>query len=547
MENGVRPGDSAVQAYDAIVVGAGFSGMYALHLLRQRGLSARVFEAGDNVGGTWYWNRYPGARCDVESINYQYGFSDELQRNWNWTERYPTQPEIMRYMDYVADTLDLRRDIQFQTRVTSAHYDEAARLWTVRTDQGDVATARFCIMATGCLSAAQVPNIAGLDSFEGEWYHTGQWPHEGVDFAGKRVAVIGTGSSGVQAIPVIAEQAADLTVFQRTPNFSLPAFNRPLQAGEHEKAKDSFMEDRRRAEYTPAGANYPYNDQSALAVSREEVYAELEKRWTEGGFAFLGAFNDIAVNPDANMIVAEFVRRKIAGVVKDPQTAALLTPTDHPFGTKRLCLDTNYFETFNLPHVHLVDVRANPIERISRKGIIAGGKEHEVDAIVFATGFDAMTGALNNIDIRGVGGAKLKDKWEAGPRVYLGLISAGFPNMFLVTGPGSPSVLSVVILAIEQHVEWIMECIDYMRLHGLRTIDAEGSAEDGWVEHVNDVANATLMPQANSWYMGANVPGKPRIFMPYVGGLDNYRRKCEAVAAAGYEGFTFERERELVD
>ena len=547
MNSGFQASGPVTSEYDAVIVGAGFSGMYMLHLLRQRGMSAVVFEAGDNVGGTWYWNRYPGARCDVESINYQYGFSDELQRNWNWTERYPTQPEIMRYMDYVADALDLRRDIRFETRVTSAVYDEGRCRWTVGTDRGDSVSAQFCIMATGCLSAAQVPNIAGLSDFAGEWYHTGQWPHEGVDFTGKRVAVIGTGSSGVQAIPIIAEQAADLTVFQRTPNYSLPAFNRPLAPGEHETAKDSFLEERRKAEFTPAGANYPYNNQSALEFSREEVFAELETRWFEGGFAFLGAFNDIAVNPESNAIVAEFVRDKIGGLVKDPKTAALLSPTDHPFGTKRLCLDTNYFETYNLPHVHLVSVRENPIERISAKGIIAGGKDHEFDAIVFATGFDAMTGALTRIDIRGEGGASLSDRWSAGPRSYLGLASAGFPNLFTVTGPGSPSVLSVVIVAIEQHVEWIMACIDHMRAEGLETITAEQQAQDDWVDHVNDVANATLMPQANSWYMGANVPGKPRIFMPYVGGLDNYRRKCDAVAAAGYEGFTFTRAREFAD
>jgi cyclohexanone monooxygenase len=531
---------------DTVIVGAGFSGMYALHLMRQRGMSAVVFEAGDSVGGTWYWNRYPGARCDVESINYQYGFSDELQRNWNWTERYPTQPEIMRYMEYVAGELDLKRDIRFETRVKSATYNETTRRWTVTTDRGDVVTCQYCIMATGCLSAAQVPNFEGLDSFAGKWYHTGQWPHEGVDFTGKRVAVIGTGSSGVQAIPVIAEQAADLTVFQRTPNYSLPAFNRPLKPGEHEAAKESFMAERAKAKYTPAGINYPYNPKSGLEVSRDELYAELEERWFEGGFAFLGAYNDIVVSPEVNAVVADFVRNKIAGVVKDPETAALLTPTDHPFGTKRLCLDTNYFDTFNQPHVHLVSVRDNPIERITPKGIIAGGKEYEFDAIVFATGFDAMTGALSKIDITGRGGRTLRDKWSAGPKVYLGLVSSGFPNLFTVTGPGSPSVLTSVIVAIEQHVEWIMDCIDFMKERGFETIDSEKGAEEGWVAHVNEVANMTLMMQANSWYLGANVPGKPRIFMPYVGGLDVYRRKCEEIAANGYEGFTFEKARELV-
>lgn len=547
MAGNIAPRELRVEELDAVVVGAGFSGMYALHLLRQRGMSAVVFEAGDSVGGTWYWNRYPGARCDVESINYQYGFSDELQRNWNWTERYPTQPEIMRYMEYVAETLDLKRDIAFETRVQSATYDEGTRRWTVSTDKGDVVTCQYCIMATGCLSTAQVPQFEGLDDFEGKWYHTGEWPHEGVDFTGKRVAVIGTGSSGVQAIPVIAEQAADLTVFQRTPNYSLPAFNRPLAPGEHEAAKENFLAEREKAKYTPTGVNYPYNHKSGLEVSREEFYAELETRWFEGGFAFLGAFNDIAINIEVNEIVAEFVRNKISGVVKDPVVADLLTPTDHPFGTKRLCLDTNYFQTFNQPNVHLVSVKDNPIERITAKGLVAGDKEYEFDAIVFATGFDAMTGSLNRIAIMGKGGETLRDKWSAGPRVYLGLVSSGFPNLFTVTGPGSPSVLTSVIVAIEQHVEWIMDCIDFMREGGFETIDADKGAEDAWVDHVNEVANMTLMVQANSWYLGANVPGKPRIFMPYVGGLDVYRRKCDEIAANGYEGFTFEEARELVN
>ncbi len=531
---------------DAVIVGAGFSGMYALHLLRQRGLSAVVFEAGESVGGTWYWNRYPGARCDVESINYQYSFSDELQRNWHWSERYPAQPEIMAYMEYVADNLGLKQDMHFTTRVEAAHYDDATRRWTVRTDQGDEVSCTWCIMATGCLSAAQVPSIPGLESFAGEWYHTGEWPHEGVELAGKRVAVIGTGSSGIQVIPVIAEQAAETTIFQRTPNFSLPAFNRPLEPGEHEAAKETFVEDWARARYTPVGLFQPPGTQAIAETPREEVLAVLEERWQQGGFAFLASYTDVAVSPESNAIVGDFVREKIRGVVKDPVVADLLTPKDYPFGTKRLCLDTHYFETFNKPNVHLVSVRDNPIEQITPKGIIAGGTLHEFDVIVFATGFDAMTGALSRIDIRGAGGQALAEKWSAGPRCYLGLVSSGFPNLFTVTGPGSPSVMTVVIAAIEQHVEWIVECIDHMRAHGLATIDSDGAAENEWVQHVNDVANMTLMPQANSWYLGANVPGKPRIFMPYIAGLDVYRRKCEDIVANGYEGFRFEKMRELV-
>jgi cyclohexanone monooxygenase len=377
-----------------------------------------------------------------------------------------------------------------------------------------------------------------LGDFGGAWYHTGDWPLEPIDFTGKRVAVIGTGSSGIQTIPVVAEQAQELYVFQRTPNFSLPAMNRPLDPAYVEQVKDRFAEDRKYAEHTPAGNLYPVNHQSLFEVDREAVFVELEKRWGQGGFAFATSFSDIVVNPEANEIVAEFVRQKIRSVVHDPEVAALLTPTDHPFATKRLCLDTNYFETFNQPHVTLVDVRQNPIERITADGIVAGGKDYPVDVIIFATGFDAMTGALLKIDIRGKHGLTLAEKWAAGPRTYLGIGTAGFPNLFMLTGPGSPSVLAVVVVAIEQHVNWVMDCIDHLRGNGLDTIEAVSAAEDEWVDHVNQVAHVTLFPQANSWYMGANIPGKPRIFMPYLGGLGVYRKKCDAVADAGYAGFT---------
>ena len=532
---------SAVKTIDAVVVGAGFAGMYMLYRLRERGMSTQVFEAGDGVGGTWYWNRYPGARCDVESMEYQFGFSDELQRGWTWSERYPTQPEVMRYMNYVADSLDLRRDIQFNTRVVSAIFDETDRRWTITADRGDQITAKYCIMATGCLSTASIPSIPGLEQFSGEWHHTGNWPHEGVELAGKRVGVIGTGSSGIQVIPVIAEQAASLTVFQRTANFSLPAFNRALTRAEIETGKRDFMANRRIAEYMPAGTLHPPGKHMVKELPLEEVNRELEARWQMGGFAFLSAFQDMLTDIESNEVTAEFVRRKIREVVKDPEVADLLTPTDHPLGTKRLCIDTNYFETYNLPHVRLVDVRKSPIERITTDGIVAGDKTYELDVIVFATGFDAMTGALSRIDIRGRQGMNLRDKWEAGPRNYLGIATAGFPNLFLITGPGSPSVLTAVILAIEQHVEWIAACIDHMRASDVETIEPELEAENAWVQHVNDVAFQTLMPLANSWYMGANIPGKPRIFMPYVGGLGTYRTKCAEIAEAGYAGFKMSR------
>jgi cyclohexanone monooxygenase len=523
---------------DAVIVGAGFAGLYMLHRLRGIGLSSRVIEAADGVGGTWYWNRYPGARCDIESLEYQYGFEDDLPREWKWTERYASQPEILAYLNHVADRYDLRRDIQLETRVTKARFDEPSARWEVETDRGDRYSARFCIMATGCLSAPKRPDFKGLDSFEGDWYHTGYWPHEGVDFSGKRVGVIGTGSSGIQSIPLIAKQARHLTVFQRTANFSVPAHNGPIDPAYERSMTEHYTEVRERARQSHVGilANTA-NDKPALAVSEEERSEEFESRWQDGGFAMSGAFNDLMLNKEANDTAAEFVRAKIREIVKDPVTAELLCPKDYPFATKRLCVDTDYFETFNRDNVTLVDIKTSPIEEITTKGLRTQDAEYELDCLVFATGFDAMTGALLAVDIEGRDGVTLGAKWAGGPRTYLGLQVAGFPNLFTVTGPGSPSVLSNMIVAIEQHVDWITECVEYLLEHGLQTIEATVEAEDAWVDHVNQVANFTLFPQANSWYVGANVPGKPRVFMPYVGGLGTYTQKCSQVAANGYEGF----------
>jgi cyclohexanone monooxygenase len=532
------PARAKSEQFDAVIVGAGFAGMYMLHRLRGLGLTARVFEAGVGVGGTWYWNRYPGARCDVESLEYQYGFSDEVQRGWTWSERYAAQPEILRYQNYVADKLDLRRDMRFETRVTSATYDEHTGLWTVETDKGDSVSARFCIMATGCLSAARVPDFEGLEDFQGDWYHTGGWPHEGVDFSGKRVAVIGTGSSGIQSIPVIAAQAAHMTVFQRTANFTLPAGNRPLTQGEIARSKETLLEDRKHARETPGGIIcFEYNETLAGDLTPEARERELDTRWNQGGFAFLGAFGDLMATHEANDIAADFAREKMRASVKNPDVVEKLLPFDHPVGVKRLCLDTDYLQTFDQPHVDLVDVRETPVERISKKGVVCGGREYEADAIVFATGFDAMTGALLAIDVTGRGGAKLKEKWAAGPRTYLGLGSAGFPNLFFITGPGSPSVLSNMIVSIEQHVDWITDCVKRLTDGNIRSIEPTREAEDEWVSHVNELASETLYPQANSWYMGANIPGKPRVFMPYTGGVNVYGEKLAEVAAADYEGF----------
>lgn len=525
-------------SFDAVIVGAGFAGLYMLHRLRGLGFTARVIEAGDGVGGTWYWNRYPGARCDVESLDYQYSFSDDLQREWDWTERYATQPEILKYVNHVADRFDLRGDIQLETRVTAATFDEATSRWAVETDRGDRYSARFCIMATGCLSAARVPDYKGLDSFEGDWYHTGQWPHEGVDFTGQRVGMIGTGSSGIQSIPHIAEQASQLYVFQRTPNFSLPAYNEKLQPERVAEYKANFAEIKQKARESAAGLNVNPREESVLAVSDEECCEQFEIRWEQGGFHLLESYIDLMVTKDANEKVADFVRSKIREAVKDPDMAEALCPHDHPLGTKRICIDTNYYETFNRDNVTLADIRNSPIEEITPNGLRTQAAEYELDSIVFATGFDAMTGALLAIDIRGRGGESLRDKWAAGPRTYLGLTVAGFPNLFTITGPGSPSVLSNMIISIEQHVDWIADCVSHLSERELATIEASVEAEDAWVEHVNAVADLTLYPQANSWYLGANIPGKPRVFMPYVGGVGAYAQKCREVVANGYEGFT---------
>jgi cyclohexanone monooxygenase len=531
----------SAEAYDAVVVGAGFAGMYMLHRLRQQGLSVRVYEQGDGVGGTWYWNRYPGARCDVESMQYSYSFSDELQQEWDWSERYAPQPEILKYANHVADRFDLRPDIQFNTRVEQAVFDESTDRWSVTISangETKTVTAAYVVLATGCLSNARMPDIKGLKDFKGEVYHTGHWPHHPVDFTGKRVAVIGTGSSAIQSVPVIAAQASHLTVFQRTANFSIPARNAPLTPEEREAFRANYPEIRRIArEEMRNGIYQEIPDRGALDDGDNERRAKYETRWSRGGLTFMGVYNNLALDQAANDTAAGFVRDKIAEIVSDPQTARLLQPSDHPIGSKRICVDTDYYATFNRPNVTLVDIKAGGIDEISPNAVRAGGKDYEVDALVLATGFDAMTGSVAKIDIQGRNGETLNQKWAEGPRTYLGLMSAGFPNLFVITGPGSPSVLSNMIVSIEQHVDWIADCVGYMRAHALAAIEAETDAEDKWVAHVNEVAYATLYPQANSWYMGANIPGKPRIFMPYIGGVGAYRQICNEVAAKGYQGF----------
>jgi len=542
--NGGTSADGAQRKLDAIIIGAGFSGMYQLHCLRDRlGLNAVVLEAADGVGGTWYWNRYPGARCDSESHSYCFQFSDEILTEWEWSERYPGQAEILRYMNFVADKLDLKRDIRFKTRVVGARYDEAANRWTVTTEGGETLTAKYLITAVGCLSSANVPKIPGLETFEGDWYHTGLWPHEGVDFTGKRVGQIGTGSTGIQAVPVIAKTAKTLTVFQRTANYSVPAHNAPLSPERKRELKERLAETRRVMRSTTNGHPFVIENRSVFDVSDEERVKIFEKQWEMGGLQFRAAFNDILLDKKANDEAANFLKNKIRQIVKDPVTAEKLANIDHPYSTKRPPIDSFYFETFNQPHVKLVDVRSDPIEAITPKGIrLKSGEEHEIDIIVFATGFDAMTGSLLRLNITGRNGKTLSEAWKAGPSNYLGLQVAGFPNLFTITGPGSPSVLCNMPVPIEQHVEWITDCIDHMRRHDVETIEAKPEAMESWVAHVNDAANATLMPQAgHSWYLGANVPGKPRVFMPYAGGMARYRGICDDVAAKGYEGFEMTR------
>jgi cation diffusion facilitator CzcD-associated flavoprotein CzcO/acetyl esterase/lipase len=524
---------------DVVVVGAGFAGLYLLHRLRSIGCSAVALESAGDVGGTWYWNRYPGARCDIMTVDYSYSWDPDLDAEWQWSEKYATQPEILRYLQYVADKHDLRRDIRFSTRVEHAAWDEATGRWRVRTSGGDDVECAFVVMATGCLSVPKGPEVYGIERFAGEVYYTSRWPHDGVDFTGKRVAVIGTGSSGVQSIPVIATQASQLTVFQRTPNFSRPALNGPVPQWKreaYERDRDAYRES---ARWSRLGVPVKVFEKGTLQVSEDERLATYEQMWASGDL-IPPYFQDLLLNAAANETLCEFLRGKIRSIVKDPATAEALCPKDHYYATKRPCLDSHYLETFNLPHVRLVDLRATPIATVTETGIETTASAMEFDAIVFATGFDAMTGAMVAVDIRGRGGLTLAEKWAEGPKTYLGLTTAGFPNLFMITGPGSPSVLSNMAVSIEQHVEWVSDCVRHMRDEGLTVVEPTPIAEAGWVQHVNDFAELTLYPRAASWYMGANVPGKPRVFLPYVGGVDTYRRICNDVAARDYLGFAFD-------
>lgn len=526
---------------DAVIVGAGFSGLYLLHRLRKAGFSTRVFERGGGVGGTWYWNRYPGARCDVESLQYSYSFDEQLQQEWHWPEKFSAQPDILAYANHVADRFDLKKDIEFNTEVKVGCFDEKSSSWKITTSKGEKVTARFFIMATGCISTTQVPSIKGLNNYKGNTYHTGNWPHEEVNFAGQNIAVIGTGSSGIQSIPVLAEQANNLTVFQRTPNYSIPSQNEPMTNKYEQSWKDVYTARRKEMRYSAHGSLKDLNNVPALSVDEEQRQKLYSERWAIGGTGFLGSFNDLLTNADANYTAAEFVRQQIKKIVEDQETAEILCPTTYPIGTKRICIDTGYFETYNRKNVKLIDISKRPIQRLVSNGIVANEQLYVFDSIIFATGFDAMTGSLFNVDIKGRKGIALRDKWNAGPKTYLGLMSASFPNLFMITGPGSPSVKSNMIMSIEQHVDLVADTLLRMRSEGLSVVEPELAAENSWVEHVQEVANKTLFPRANSWYMGANIPGKPRLFMPYIGGVGVYREICEEIVADNYRGFKFEK------
>ncbi|WP_305781050.1 flavin-containing monooxygenase [Nocardia nova] len=528
---------------DAVVVGAGFAGLHMLHKLRELGLSVQVYEAGGGLGGTWYRNRYPGARVDVKSMYYNYSFDPELEQEWEWTEKLPPQPELLRYINHVADRFDLRKDVQLRTRVTAAVYDESTARWRITTDRGEVVSARFAIMATGCLSVPKMVEIPGIETFRGRSFHTGEWPEQEVDFTGRRVAVIGTGSSGVQVIPLVAETAQHLTVFQRTPNYVLPAGNHPIDPEFQTRIKSRYREVRKANRESSFGIAQPEATKGALEVSEEERTAFYRRVWEDKNselVSMLVGFTDLLADEAANETAAQFIRDRIAETVTDPAVARLLQPTGL-FGVKRPVLGTDYYETFNRPNVRLVDVRATPLTRVTESGLVTTQESFEFDDIIYATGYDAMTGALNAIDIRGRNGASLRKKWAAGPVTYLGLAVAGFPNLFVIAGPGSPSVLSNMMVSIEQHVDWVAAAIDALRSKGITTIEAEAEAEQEWTRHVDEVGNMTLYPKVDSWYVGSNVPGKPRVMYAYIGGVGAYREKCDQVAADDYDGFTLTR------
>ncbi|MBV1918369.1 MAG: NAD(P)/FAD-dependent oxidoreductase [Sphingomonadaceae bacterium] len=536
-------GTTAVPAEaDIVVIGAGFGGMYAHHRFRQLGMSVFGFEQGTDVGGTWYWNRYPGARCDVESVDYCYTFSRELLDEWQWTERFARQDEILRYANFVAEKFDLKRDIKFQSKITAARYDEGRNRWTVETDKGESISCKYLVTTVGCLSVPKDPDFKGLEDFKGQWIQTGAWPKENVNWDGKNVAVIGTGSSAIQSIPEIAKTAKQLTVFQRTANYSVPAYNGPLPEERRKEVFEDYPAYLDKLKRSRSGQIFELStDRTAADFTEAERNDRMEHAWKLGRWNLQSCFRDTTLNQNANDIAANFVHAKIRETVNDPNVAEKLIPKGYPFGTKRLCLDTDYFATFNRDTVELVDIKTEPIERITATGIQTSAGEYPVDLIVFAIGFDAVTGPIVNLGIEGRGGVSLSEAWADGPISYLGLAIPGFPNLFTVNGPSSPSVLANMILTLEQHVDWIADCINAMNQQGINIIETDESAAADWAEHTRTVANQTLFPKANSWYMGANVPGKPSMFLAYIGGFDNYIARCDHIAANGYAGFSLSK------
>lgn len=522
---------------DVIIVGAGFGGLYAIHRLRADGLSVLCLEAADDVGGVWYHNRYPGARCDVESVDYSYSFSPELQQEWNWTERYAGQPEILAYLRHVAERFDLRRDILFNSRVTVARRDDETGLWDVTTATGEACRARFLVMATGALSAPKTPDLAGLDSFAGPIYRTSGWPAEPPDFAGKTVGVFGTGSTGVQCIPEIAREAERLFVFQRTPSYSLPAGNGPIDPAGYAGIKARYPDYRAELRRSRAGIPAPTSGEAGTDFSREEKRARWDACW-QAGRGMPSHFIDTMRPGATNDECCDYLRDKIRAIVDDPATAEALCPKDYPFGARRICLDTGYFETYNRGNVTLVDLKAAPFESFTAGGARAGGREYPLDAVVLAIGFDAFTGPLQRIDIRNGRGERLADRWADGPGTYMGFMTAGFPNMFILTGPGSPSVLTNVVMMLEHDVDWVADCIGFLDRRGFSRIEASDAAQAAWMEHVAEQAAGTLYMNHNSWYMGSNIPGKRRMFLAYTGGYAGFAERAAAVAADGYRGFS---------
>ncbi len=531
--------DGATRRLDALVVGQGFGGMYMLHRARGMGLHVLAIEAGDDVGGTWYWNRYPGARCDVMSIDYCYSFSNEIMQEWTWSEQFAPQAEIWAYAKWVADKLDLRRDVQFDTRATSLTYDDARQLWTVMTDCGDVFEVTYLIMATGPLSIPKGLDVPGSERFKGELYLSGRWPHHPVEFAGKRVGLIGTGSTGIQITPVVAEQARELVVFQRTPSFTLPMRNQRLDAEYVAQIKQNYPELRAFARNTLTGGVRATSNRPLFSVTVAERERLMEEAWAHSGLAFLGLFADVFTNPRANDVVADFVRGKIREVVKDPATAEALTPRGYPIFARRPCLDTNYYEAFNRDNVTLVDCLKEPIVEITETGIRTGAREIDLDIIIAATGYDGLTGAMMAVDIKGKQGRSLREKWAAGAHSHLGLMIEGFPNLFMIAGANGPSALANYLILNEQNADWICDCIGFMRAHGHGAIEPTAAAEDRYMAMVSAIASHLLISKANTWYTGTNIPGKARFFPLFAGGLNKYLEMCRDAAASGYQGFAF--------